>query len=1164
MSPCPPAERFRQLVANELPAAEAEALESHIEACAPCQQALARLVDAPSFDARPGVASDHGTEPRPVDDAEDSAGAFLRQLAEHPPASIHLPSSPLTRDTLRSLPVGTDAGELVAAEFPVVAGFEILGELGRGGMGVVYQARQVALNRLVALKMILAGSHAGPEEQRRFRVEAEAIARLRHPNFVQVHDHGHSDGHAYLALEFVEGGTLARKAAGVPQPPAQAAQLVETLAAAMQHAHQLGLVHRDLKPANILFTADGVAKITDFGLAKRLEGATAATASGALLGTPSYMAPEQAAGHGKAVGPATDVYALGVILYELLTGRAPFQGDSVLEVLRRVQEDEPLSPARLRPGLPRDLETICLKCLRKDPRQRYASAADLADDLRRFLTDRPIRARRLQPWERLGRWCRRNPALAAVSGVAAAALVAVAVVSLSFGLYESAAAVRLGQALGEAETRRRQAEESAARFALHQGLTRCNQNEVGQGILWLAAALEMATRAEAVDLQHVIRVNLAAWRGRLHSLEERLPDAVIYTAAVSADATKVLMATEDHAGRVHLTAQVWEVATGTLVGPPLAHEAPISAVALSPDGKILLTAGTDHRARLWDAAGQPLGAPLVHPDAITAAAFSPDSRTVLTGSRDKTARRWQVATGQPLGAPLVHPDEVSAVAFSPDEKVVATGCRDSKVRLWDAASARLLGPPYAHAGRIRGLAFSPDGKTLLTGSDDATAQLWDVRTGQKLLPAPLRHAYNILAVAFSQDGRMVVTGSSDHTVRLWETATGRPVGSPLQHANAVQTVAFGPSAQAVLTGSLDCAARRWSIGREQLLLRELPHPREVVAVAFSPDAKTVLTGGWDTRARLWDVATGNLLPTLFQHQRSIYAVAFSPDGKRIVTGSRDQTAQVWDLATGDRCGPPLQHQGSVKAVCFSPDGRTVLTGSDDHTAMLWDAAAGRRLTAPLRHGWPVLAIAFGPEGTVVATGSKDHTARLWQTATGEGLGPYLPHHDFVTAVAFRPNGRTLVTTSHDFTARLWDVATGQALRTIVQLPALPQAAALNPGGTMLVIGCADRTARLCDVTTGIFLGPPLPHAGEVRAVAFSPDGRTLLTGGLGRTACLWAVPAPMQGDPARITLWAQVATGMELSGAGDFTVLPEFDWRRRRERLAEAGGAPANDGPPGR
>src|SRR5262249_3538785 len=281
------------------------------------------------------------------------------------------------------------APEGQAAGRPGVPGYEVLGELGRGGSGVGYQARQVSLNRVVALKMILAGPHADADSLRRFRAEAEAVARLRHPNIIQVYEHGHSAGHAYLALEYVEGGTLTRQTAGVPRPPEYAAQIVETLAAAVHYAHGRGFVHRDLKPANVLLTADGALKITDFGLAKWLhdtpggDAAAAPTRTGVLVGTPAYMAPEQAAGN-RDVGPAADVYALGVLLYQLLTGRLPFQGDGALDVLRQVQEEEPLTPRRLRPGLPRDLETVCLKCLRKEPGRRYASAAELAEDLRRF------------------------------------------------------------------------------------------------------------------------------------------------------------------------------------------------------------------------------------------------------------------------------------------------------------------------------------------------------------------------------------------------------------------------------------------------------------------------------------------------------------------------------------------------------------------------------------------------------------------------------------------------------------------------------------------------------------------------------------------------------------------------------------------------------------
>jgi serine/threonine-protein kinase len=310
-----------------------------------------------------------------------------------------------------------------AGALPRVPGYELLGELGRGGMGVVYKARQVALNRVVALKVILAGGHANPEQRRRFQVEAEAAARLRHPNVVQVHDYGVHDGHAYLALEYVEGGTLAQKTAGNPQPPVEAARVVEVLALAVQQAHAAGLVHRDLKPTNVLLSADGVLKVADFGLVKRLDATSAQTGSGDIMGTPSYMAPEQAGSQGGPVGPAADVYALGAILYELLTGRPPFQSSTPLDTVLQVVRDEPVPPRRLRPKVPRDLETICLKCLRKEPGGRYATAQDLAEELRRFQAGEPIAARPIGRLGRAWRRCRRNPVVSTLTALLTLALV---------------------------------------------------------------------------------------------------------------------------------------------------------------------------------------------------------------------------------------------------------------------------------------------------------------------------------------------------------------------------------------------------------------------------------------------------------------------------------------------------------------------------------------------------------------------------------------------------------------------------------------------------------------------------------------------------------------------------------------------------------------------
>jgi tetratricopeptide (TPR) repeat protein len=396
MDTCPSSQQLRALLAHELQGAEAEAVEAHVEQCAACQEALEEQTAAfPTQQSEP-------TDQR----AGDSD--FLRRLQEQTPHGIRPAPQPASDATLAHREAPADAPAQ-----PTVPGYEVLAELGRGGMGVVYKARHLALNRVVALKMVLAGGHAGPQELARFRTEAEAVARLQHPHIVQIYEVGEQNGLPYFSLEFCPGGSLAGQLGGKPLPPARAAALVETLARAMHAAHQAGVVHRDLKPANVLLAADGTPKVTDFGLAKKLDESAGPTVSGAIMGTPSYMAPEQAGGRRQQIGPATDVYALGAILYELLTGRSPFRAETATETLLQVLQCEPEPPRRVRPGAPRDLETIALKCLRKEPRSRYASAGELADDLRRFQQGEPIQARLPSLCERL--WHRRRRLLAAVA-----------------------------------------------------------------------------------------------------------------------------------------------------------------------------------------------------------------------------------------------------------------------------------------------------------------------------------------------------------------------------------------------------------------------------------------------------------------------------------------------------------------------------------------------------------------------------------------------------------------------------------------------------------------------------------------------------------------------------------------------------------------------------
>ena len=374
-------------------------------------------------------------------------------------------------------------------------------------MGVVYRARQVRLNRAVALKMILAGEHAGAEAAARFLAEAEAVAKLQHPNIVQIFHIDEHDGFPYFEMEYVGGGSLADRLDGTPRPPREAARLVETLAGAMAEAHRQGVVHRDLKPANILLTPDGVPKVADFGLAKLLDVESGLTRTDSVLGSPSYMAPEQAEGKTKDVGPAADIYALGAILYELLTGRPPFRGATVLETLQQVKTAEPVPPSRLVPGLPRDVETIALKCLQKDPGKRYESATALAEDLRRFQAGEPIVARPVGSVERAWRWCRRNPVVAGSLGATAAALVAVAVLATAF-------AVKQAEARNESNRRLQESRLRVAALDYERGQDACEKGEIGLGLLRLVQSWRSAVAAgdPGTAWQRTARTSLSAWQ----------------------------------------------------------------------------------------------------------------------------------------------------------------------------------------------------------------------------------------------------------------------------------------------------------------------------------------------------------------------------------------------------------------------------------------------------------------------------------------------------------------------------------------------------------------------------------------------------------------------------------------------------------------------------
>ncbi len=1051
---------------------------------------------------------------------------------------------------------------------PMVPGYEVLGELGRGGMGVVYKARHLGLNRVVALKMILAGGHASAADLDRFQHEAEAVAALQHPNIVQIHAVGAHGGLPYFSLEFCPGGSLDRRLAGTPQPPRAAAALAEALARAVQAAHAQGVVHRDLKPANVLLAEDGTPKITDFGLAKRLDSAAARTATGAALGTPSYMAPEQAAGDTNAIGPAADVYALGAILYECLTGRPPFKAATPAETVLQVLDREPAAVRSLNPQVPKDLETICLKCMEKEPGKRYGSASLLSEDLRRFLGGEPIQARPTGPMERTWRWCRRNPALAWATGLVAAAVLTVTALSITFAVSQSRSNVKLTTAYDDLSHEHDNTRRLAAELALDKGQLLGEQEDANGALLWIARSLKLAP-ADAVELQAVARSNLGHWRTRINPLRAILRlDTEVWAAAFTPDGKTLLI------GDANGTIQLRDATTGDRIGKRIGEPLPRSGgnkfrVAFSPDGKSCLTGGADSTAHLWDIATgketwkRELGG------WISKAAFSSDGRLLIAivGSQGESqgewAQLWSVATGKPLGPRLEQRGLVLALAFSPDGKTFAieTGVPDrgpGVARFWDFDSQEIRKPLEQPSGAL-GVAFSPDSKKLLTGHFDGKARLWDLSTDR--VPLALPHEALVRDVAFSRpDGGILLTGSYDGTARLWDADTGKPLGPPLHHDGEVKSVAFSPDGKTFVTGATDNAARVWEVAANSSVKADLPHDKPLFPLSFSSDRQTIMIQDAHHSVRLRNTVSGKLIGEPLQHKYRVKAGAFSPDHNTAVTVEEKNTAdpwditttRFWDVATGKPVGPPLDHQ-AVNAVAFSPDGKTAVTGGSGG-ARLWEATTGASMkTETFSNSNRVNAVAFSPDGKTILTGDTGFVARLWGAAGDQRIVQPMRHTNMVLAAAFSRDGKTILTGSTDNSARLWEAATGKQIGPPLIHQGRVNAVAFSRDGKTVLTGSRDKSARLWDVATGKPLGPPLLHPGPVQHVAFWYDGKTVLTAEEDKMARFWQLSKPVEGDADQLELWSQVVTGMELEANGGMRVLDAATWQERHRKLKDSG-----------
>ena len=964
-------------------------------------------------------------------------------------------------------PAGSSDGGLLR-----LGDYELLEEIARGGMGVVYRARQLSLNRIVALKVVLHGPFSSADFVRRFRNEAQVVAALRHPNIVAIHEIGEHQGNHFISLEFIEGKSFAELARERPLTAMRAARYVKIIAEAVEHAHQRGVLHRDLKPSNVLLDIFDQPRVTDFGLAKLVNSGADLTTTGQVLGSPNYMPPEHAMGKSSDDTARSDVYSLGAILYELLTGRPPFQGETLQAILAQVQATEPVPPQRLNPATPVDLQTICLKCLQKEPARRYPSAQALADDLGCFLESKPIRARPVSLAERTWLWCHRRPLLASVW----AGLIAAVVLGVSGILSEW-----------------RQAD-------LHA------QGELRQRLIVEREAAETRLNLYAADVaaasQAIQNENFGLARRTLEQLRPKPGETDL---------------------RGFEWRYLWNLCRGDQIATLTGHKLTVTCAAFSPDGKWLATGSQDGEVKIWNAATRKIVTSLnVTTNAIWSTAFTPDGESLVTGydrgvafwntgswqrekdfagelavlsksgeflaSAESSPFYWERAgavklfnwrTGQLLGQ-FGHAGR--ALALSADGRLLAIAGTHGGITVWDTATQKLL-HDWPTATPVWSLDFPPDGRELLSAGWSSEVSLWqlDGNSPARTFSCGQFHAWS---AAFSEDGTMIATTSSDQTVRLWDRASLTLKSILHGHESEVWCAAFSPDGKLLATGGKDHNVMLWPTATATISESDLPHDRDCRPL-FSPDGKwlaTVTPGSYG--AALW-----NTEKAMEKHPFAAREIeGFSQDGKLgVVLDIEEMKLEFWRLDDLTRQGQvmlagPLPEEKRFASTGMSPDGGFFFALDMLGVVRIWNMENGRlvrTITGPVP---PIRNAVFSFGGKYIAVSvERDYFVHLYDCANGTERH-LAGHIDFVSGLAFSPDGGTLATGSVDGTIRLWNVASGETIASL----------------------------------TG--------HMEEASDVAFSPDGQTLASVGHNETVRLWHVPTRREMLSETMTnagLWLQ-------------------------------------------
>jgi WD40 repeat protein/serine/threonine protein kinase len=1017
--------------------------------------------------------------------------------------------------------------------------------IGRGGCGVVYLADQEEpVRREVALKVIKLGMDTRSVVAR-FEAERQTLALMDHPNIARVFDAGATEtGRPYFVMELVRGVPITDFCERHGLSFGRRLELFTQICQAVQHAHQKGIIHRDLKPSNILVgTQDGAAvpKVIDFGIAKATEqgpGHAGLTNLNHFIGTPAYMSPEQVGLGAGDVDTRSDIYSLGVILYELLTGQPPFDPKTLtqagLDQMRRIiREVEPVKPStritqelgaagvnRRKPNsalstqhsaIPSDLDWIVMKCLEKDRARRYETANGLASDIRRHLNNEPVVARPPSPIYLFQKLFRRHRTAFASAGIIALVLVAAVVVSTRLAVRATRAEKVQTQLRADAQSQASETRQSLVRLRVAEGNRLVEQGDLLSALPSFVAALQMEQRDPAREENERMRIGWVL-RNTPALKQSIFHGQRINTLAFSPDGTKIA------AGGDEKQARVWNVETGEqLAALPRLHGS-MRLIQFSPDHERLVAVNDYGAALILNASNGEAVSPVLQLSDVTLAemyavldtfapraSFSPDGNYLIGAWASKSAHIWNAMNGTNVFT-LAHPQLLVNAEFSPDSRYVVTCCRDRLARIWDVATGkRTATPPISSSGSVSDAHFDPTGTRLLTVANRKDLQLWDWKTALPIGQA-MKHEAAITVALFTLNGDRVITAGGDGVVRVWSTDNGQVVAR-FQHPAAVNSVALSPNGKWMATACDDGYTRVWDIAREHLAIPLLPQGGEVRSVAFSRDGNRLAAAGVGGMIRLWELRLPEAPAVTFDEPDAVWA-DFSRDGAKVATAGRhfSTAARVWDASTGTPLTAWLPHQDALRVATFSPDGTRILTDGEGSTALIWDAKTGQKAAGPFEHPKRLFDAIWSPNGRRILTACNDGAGYLWDAATGERLFT-LQHSDEVHAVAFSPDGKLVATGSRDRTARIWDAATGRPVS-----PPLPQSAAVHrlrfsPDSLRLVTSCyrEDAThsqAELWEVASGKLLGT-MPNRDDLIMIEFSNDGRRIATACKDRTARVW-------------------------------------------------------------